>query len=302
MGGNVPVTTPQPIFIVLNQGTGQGAQVLQLPTGPTSVPLLRELLQGIGGGGVSTTTEPPLSSTTPPVDIQDLQNLRGSIFEDDRNSGVSVKPLGVQTPFQTISNGFNAIVTPVPNTLDTTTLDGVQDVFRPFDFSARPQIQLTTLAPAVTEFPTDPTTTDAAGFNVHLNHFGVSLNHSTVPGEPSLVNIPVTTSIPTQDVQDEKKLQETILDILAENIDHPMKDQVVNKIKEDISIKEITTAAPVGPNFERLGPHIVPKVFRPNAANVVEAQIHKTYEGQEFIGEDTLESLGNDITNLVYYI
>lgn len=263
------------------------------------------------GGGLSTTTPPttlpPLSTTTAPVDLQDLQNLQGSIFEDNRNSGVSIKPLGVQTPFQTVSNGFNAIVTPVPNTLDTTTIDGpAKEVFRPFDFSARPQIQLTTTLAPVTEFPSILTTTDSAGFNVHLNHFGINLNHSTIPGNAG-ISAGSINSIPTQDVKDEKKLQETILDILAENIDHPMKDQVVNKIKEDISINsglEITTTLPepVGPNFERLGPHIVPKIFRPNQANVVEAQIHKTYEGQEFIGEDTLESLGNDITNLVYYI
>ena len=269
------------------------------------------MLNGAGlGGGLSTTTPPttlPPLSTTPPVDLEDLQNLQGSIFEDNRSSsGVSIKPLGVQTPFQTISNGFNAIVTPVPNTLDTTTIDSSKEVFRPFDFSARPQIQLTTTAVPVTEIPTILTTTDSAGFNVHLNHFGVNLNHSTIPGNTGITAGSIN-SIPTQDVKDEKKLQETILDILAENIDHPMKDQVVNKIKEDISInskEDFTTRAPenLPDNFVRVGPHIVQKIIRPHAANVVEAQIHKTYEGQEFIGEDTLESLGNDITNLVYYI
>jgi len=62
-------------------------------------------------------------------------------------------------------------------------------------------------------------------------------------------------------------------------------------IKDDINKK------PLDPEFHiKLGPHVVQTVKRPKSAQAVEESIHKTYQGQEFVGEDVLESFGNEQT------
>ena len=102
-------------------------------------------------------------------------------------------------------------------------------------------------------------------------------------------------------------LAETLLNVLnrgtSENI---VAKQEKEEVRSVTAIRPVVNAVvakddiikkPLDPQFHiQLGPHVVDTVKRPKEAKEVEESIHKTYDGQEFVGEDTLKSFGNETT------
>ena len=78
------------------------------------------------------------------------------------------------------------------------------------------------------------------------------------------------------------------MDSLAENINGNSDKVDITKVSEDI-IRE-----PLDKNHVRLGAFVVEAGKRPDEAAKIESDIAKTYEGQEFVGEDSLKALGNE--------
>ena len=300
------VTSPQPIFLILNNGPGQNPQLLSLPIvpgGPTAIPNFQNLFSG---GLSSTTTPVPITTTELPPDL-DLRINDALEAVRSQDGGVSIKPLGIQT----ISNGFNAVVNEMPKD-DSGQKKSIEDdveLFRPF--TTRPRVvpvtttespvtttlgqTTTTSVPTTTPTPVitaRPTTFPTTASFVRIEHFGqpaIEINSGQL--------VPSTTISPTifeTKPPKKKTLQETVLEILAQqnlNNNLPENDPAVNRIKEEA----------VDTDHVRLGPHVVETVKRPQKAKSVEENIHKTYLGQEFVGENTLKAFGNETTISPFY-
>ena len=321
-----PPVPNQPIYLLIDNHDGYGPQLVPINAGgygPTqSSALLDALLKGqrpykpTSRPARPKLTKPPRPTTTTTTteatvpeytrnEVPEYNNeISESIATPIPNEALDLKKIQeatrsqLSTPFSifnslgvnTVSDGIRATVTPIPNdvfetTTFTPTLFGdIQQPFRPsFSGSQFKSIfddPLTTTDTPTTDTSAPNTPSTGTASIIKIEQFGNDR-------EPEFKTSEAV--IPKNLINDKGKLQETILDMLAENLDHPFKDSVVSKIKQQIQESD-RTLIDSDRNLVQLGPHVVMTVSKPDQAKKVEAEIHRTYEGQEFVG---LQNLGN---------
>ena len=244
----------------------------------------------------------PIATPSPSAAQEESRNQKPfSIF----NQGFNINGIN------TISDGIHATVTAIPISsggadrpaAETTTAQfgDKKQPFRPsfksiFDDPITTTTADTTLPTATDTIPTQIFNTGTASI-IKIEKFG---SKKQKPNS----NVLTSQAVVSKDLlRDKEKLQETILDMLAGSLNHPQKDKVVNKIKQEIHKSGRPEIEESDRNLVRLGPHVVMTVSRPDLAKKVEAEIQRTYAGQEFVGLEPIGKLQYDTREvaLLYY-